>query len=850
MANNTAAGTFDQPNDLDYFRIDLVAGQRYLFTSTRTGSAAQQPGSLALFDPAGDAVAFDPGVLSDGVSRFVFTAAATGTYYLRDSDGQGSYSVKAEAVPQDDHADRASQAEVLAVGTTVTGQFDLDHDQDYFRLDLAGNQRYLFEMQGNGTTPVPATQLKLFDANGNEVAADYGDAADPKAVMSFVTGSGGTYYLLATNDEQASLGGLATGGYQVKVSAIAADDHGDRLATATPLALGTTVSGVFDLPYDQDVFRVQLDGGQRYLLTLNNTGSTSLELSGLQVLDAQGSPLLIGARVQNQHESQLAFVPEVSGIYYLVAANNVGYSLSPSASVGSFSVKAALASNDDHSDRPSLGTPLAGAVLNGNFDLPSDKDYFRVDLQAGERYVFDLKGEGVNTITASALQLFDTTGALQITSVGLGPRGDNSLSFVAPVSGTYALLATNYLFDVTFGSGYLGNYTVQMRGVARDDHADLPASGTALQVGASDVGNFDLATDQDCFRVTLNAGLRYLFELKAAGANPITAGTLQLFGPDGTLLGTDGLAPGSDAALSFVATATGTYTLVATNALGFTDSDPGGLLNLGAATLGTYQIKASPLSLDDHSDLPAQGTVLVIETPTTPPTGQVINGSAGNDTLAGTSGNDTLNGLAGNDRLTGAAGNDAINGGSGIDTALYGGLRAGYVVTHAATGGAGWTVTDTIGTDGTDTLTGVERLGFGNTALALDLDGNAGIVVKVIGALFGPQYVQNKDFVGIGLQLVDGGMGYAEVIQLALATSAFQQLAGGPSNADFVRYVYTNVVGSAPSAAEVDGLVGLISNGSYTAVSLAMLACELDLNAQNIHLAGLASTGIEFTPQG
>ncbi|WP_395703644.1 hypothetical protein [Aquabacterium sp.] len=848
MANsNTAAGFFDQPNDLDFFRIDLVAGQRYLFTSTRTGSATQQPGSLALFDPAGDAVASDPGVLSDGVSRFVFTAATSGTYYLRNSDGQGSYTVKAEAVPQDDHADRASQAEVLAVGATATGQFDLDHDQDYFRIELAGNQRYLFEMQGNGTTPVLATQLKLFDANGNEVAADYGDAADPKAVMSYVTGNGGTYYLLATNDEQAALGGLATGGYQVKVTAIAADDHGDRLATATPLALGTTASGVFDLPYDQDVFRVQLEAGQRYLLTLNNTGSTSLELSGLQVLDALGNPLLIGARVQNQHESELAFVPETSGSYYLVAANNVGYSLSPSASVGSFTVKVAPVGNDDHSDRPSLGTPLGGAVLNGSFDLPSDKDYFRVELTAGERYVFDLKGDGVDTVTASALQLYDTTGTLQVTSVGLGPRGDNSLSFVAPVSGSYSLLATNYLFDVAFGTGVLGHYTVQMRGIARDDHSDLPASGTALQIGGSELGSFDQATDQDCFRVTLNAGLRYLFELKASGANPITAGTLQLFGPDGSLLGTDSVAPGSDAALSFVATTTGSYTLVATNALGYTDSAPGGLINLGPSVLGSYQVKASPLSLDDHADLPAQGTVLTIETPTTPPIGQVINGSNGNDTLVGTSGNDTLNGLGGNDRLTGAAGNDAINGGSGIDTALFGGLRAGYALARTATG---WTVNDVNGTDGADTLTGVERLGFGNTSVALDLDGNAGTAAKIIGAVFGPQYLQNKDFVGIGLQLLDGGMGYAELVQLALATPLFQQLAGGPSNADFVRYVYTNVVGSAPSTGDLNALVGLIDNGTYTAISLAMLACELDLNAQNIHLAGLAQTGIEFTPQG
>ncbi len=204
---------------------------------------------------------------------------------------------------------------------------------------------------------------------------------------------------------------------------------------------------------------------------------------------------------------------------------------------------------------------------------------------------------------------------------------------------------------------------------------------------------------------------------------------------------------------------------------------------------------------------------------------------SGDDNIVANATSSYLSAGAGNDRISGGGGADVIDGGSGIDTAQYRGPRAGYVVTRAATGGTGWTVTDTVGTDGTDTLTGVERLSFGNTSLALDLDGHAGTVVKVIGALFGPQYVQNKDFVGIGLHLVDSGMSYADVVQLALSTSAFQQLAGGSSNADFVRLVYANVVGHAPSTAEVDGLVSLINNGSATAVSLAMMASEMDLNA-------------------
>ena len=54
MATFSATGQFDQPNDLDFFRIDLIAGQRYLFSSTRVGTGSLQPGTLTLYDPVGD----------------------------------------------------------------------------------------------------------------------------------------------------------------------------------------------------------------------------------------------------------------------------------------------------------------------------------------------------------------------------------------------------------------------------------------------------------------------------------------------------------------------------------------------------------------------------------------------------------------------------------------------------------------------------------------------------------------------------------------------------------------------------------------------------------------------------
>ena len=69
----------------------------------------------------------------------------------------------------------------------------------------------------------------------------------------------------------------------------------------------------------------------------------------------------------------------------------------------------------------------------------------------------------------------------------------------------------------------------------------------------------------------------------------------------------------------------------------------------------------------------------------------------------------------------------------------------------------------------------------------------------------------------IGQSLRDGGMCYAELVSLAVGTDVFASLAGGRSS---------------------------------TQESLALLACQIDVNTRSVDLVGLADTGIEFMLPG
>ena len=138
---------------------------------------------------------------------------------------------------------------------------------------------------------------------------------------------------------------------------------------------------------------------------------------------------------------------------------------------------------------------------------------------------------------------------------------------------------------------------------------------------------------------------------------------------------------------------------------------------------------------------------------------------------------------------------------------------------------------------------GIERLKFTDKSLAVDISGNAGTTVKILGAVFGKESVSNKNYVGIGLSFLDAGWTYDNLAALAL------DAAGAKTNDQIVSLLWTNVIGTKPTAADKAPFITLLENG-MTAGALAHLAADTSFNTTNINLVGLAQTGIEYMPVG
>lgn len=216
---------------------------------------------------------------------------------------------------------------------------------------------------------------------------------------------------------------------------------------------------------------------------------------------------------------------------------------------------------------------------------------------------------------------------------------------------------------------------------------------------------------------------------------------------------------------------------------------------------------------------------------------------AGSLSGRGNASDNVLEGNEGNNTLTGAGGNDTIDGSTGRDTAVFLSSRGSNTLTRLD---AGWTVK---GPDGTDTLANIERLEFSGTKLALDLKATegAGLAAQFIG-LMAPSLIATPSIVGTVLGVFDQGKTLREVCQLALDIGLVAAIAGSNSNTALAAMAFRNVVGSEPSSAFTDSLVGYMDgrSASFTQAEFMATVAALELNQTHIGLTGLQQAGLEF----
>src|SRR5258706_12943014 len=123
------------------------------------------------------------------------------------------------------------------------------------------------------------------------------------------------------------------------------------------------------------LYRIDVPAGQKYLI---------LDLEGqdqVHLLDAQQREIKVLEPEDDDNNSRAVLAPQTSSTYY--------FSLQEGWGVNAFDIIVRQA-HDDFGDRPATAPLLTeGQVISGEIEDFPDKDLFRFNAVAGERYVFD-----------------------------------------------------------------------------------------------------------------------------------------------------------------------------------------------------------------------------------------------------------------------------------------------------------------------------------------------------------------------------------------------------------------------------------------------------------------------------
>lgn len=226
---------------------------------------------------------------------------------------------------------------------------------------------------------------------------------------------------------------------------------------------------------------------------------------------------------------------------------------------------------DEHGDSALKATNLAVATaISGTLEYGNDVDFFRINVPAGRVLHANVTSPG-GTATVT---LYDRVGA----SFG---SSNATLAFCVPA----------------FDSYYLGvkstaatSYTLEVRDRGPDDFGDAN-SPSVLPAESTVNGSLQWSADVDAFQLSLTPGRIYR-------ANCVSSGPCHLLvtGPGLTVTGIG--------SVNFIAPTTGPFLLQLS-------------LPVGTPVPVSWSLKVTDIGSDDHGDLPAAATPLIIDTANT-----------------------------------------------------------------------------------------------------------------------------------------------------------------------------------------------------------------------------------------
>ncbi|MBV6321540.1 DUF4214 domain-containing protein [Duganella violaceipulchra] len=491
-AGVTMTGRFDVAGDVDWYKFHAEAGQHYTFSYP---NSSVPPSIFGIYDVNGKQLTDNNRPLEPVISGDYFIAVG--------SNVAGDYAL--QVVNQvDDYSQDNSSAGILLAGGQITGKLDYISDTDRFNIRVSAGQAYTLELSGDARDS-DILSFSVLDAQSTMMATSpLSNDADARSV-TFKADTSGTYQVSVAY-YGASHAGYDS--YTLKASKPIADDFGDTTSSATPMTLGTAIAGKINFEHDVDVFKVALQAGTTYLLTLNNVQAGYA--NSLKVSDKYDQVV----KTQHDAKANTSFTANATGDYYISVSGDQG---------STYTLSATAPTDDVGATTAAAGELAVGGSVGGVLEHGGDRDWFAITMAAGATYAMSLKPAAGSALFDSAdattLNVVDAQGQVQAGLEVNRSAGGSPLSYRAAASGTYYI-------EVAAGQ-QTGGYVVSAALSAPDDVSDQPAGATRLESGIAFSGKLEVPIDKDVFKVAVVAGQYYGFLLEHApgGKMPDLQGT-------------------------------------------------------------------------------------------------------------------------------------------------------------------------------------------------------------------------------------------------------------------------------------------------------------------------------------
>jgi hypothetical protein len=335
-----------------------------------------------------------------------------------------------------------------------------------------------------------------------------------------------------------------------------ADPSGDVHTTAT-LSNGQAVDGAVSPAGDKDWYRLQVETGQLYHITLDGVAGADGQTldTYLTIYSADGATQLASNDDANGSlNSALDFVPSQSGTVFVEAR---GFSDDATGRYHLQVTQSTLPPDAVGNDRSTHASIRADAPVNSSLDYNGDVDVFRMSTSRGQMYRLTLVGgDSDGKLHDPMLRIVDRDGNELASNDDSSDGLNSAIDFAPQQSGDVFVEAHSY------GDTGTGTYTLAVK---TERLPPDPAGGDAHSAASMSIGHpiqadVSYPGDHDWYRVRLNAGQSYRFLLNGSGSSALADPLLKIHDAQGQEIATDDDGgEGLNSYLEFTAPTTATY---------------------------------------------------------------------------------------------------------------------------------------------------------------------------------------------------------------------------------------------------------------------------------------------------